>query len=103
MGEKPRIVAQSVHSVSGNSKKPLSNREKWATICFHYPQYTLEEASLLPARDILLLLDTANRIEAERELLLLNMIQLPHAKEGGKIAKRISDDLIKIIEKREKK
>ena len=102
MGEKPKIVAQSVHSVGGSKKKPLSNREKWATICFHYPQYTLEEATLLPARDILLLLDTANRIQAEQNLLLFNMITVPHSKEGGKVAKQISDDLIKIIEKREK-
>ena len=102
MGEKPKIVAQSVHSVGGNNKKPLSNREKWATICFHYPQYTLEEASLLPARDIMLLLNTANRIQAEQNLLLFNMITVPHAKEGGKVAKGISDDLIKIIDKKGK-
>lgn len=101
MGEKPRIVAQSVHSV-GNGNKPLTNREVWATICFYYPQYTLKEVSKLPVRDIMLLLDTANRINAEQNSLLLSMIMAPHSKEGGKVAERILEDLNRIINKRKK-
>ncbi len=97
MGEKPKVVvAQSVSQF--DKKKVLSNREKWATISYYYPQYTLQEASQLSWRDINLLLKTANRIQAEQNLLLLNMISAPHT-EKGKGYTELAQALKKITEK----
>ena len=36
-----RIKAKSVSQVTGQK---ITKREMWATVAYHYPQYTLEEA-----------------------------------------------------------
>lgn len=85
MDEKPkRIKAQSVHQAR---KTKTSNREMWATVCYHYPQYTLKEASQLSVRDIKLLLRTAKKIEAEWKYDLVQIVASPHTKKGSGVKK----------------
>lgn len=83
-GNKPRrIVAKPIHPPTGgdNAKKP-SKRRLWASVCYYYPQYTLEDAAKLSARDIRLLLSTAKRIEAEHNYNLVQIVTAPHTEKG---------------------
>lgn len=85
--EQPHVVAQSIH---GETNNELSNRELWASVCYHYPQYTLEQASRLSKRDIVLLLKTAKRLRASEMLELVQIVASPHTKKG-KGVKQLSD------------
>ena len=76
----PHVVAKPIRPQRGN--KAESNRTLWATICYYYPQYTLEEASRLPIRDIRLLLNTAKRQEAMKMLQFVQIAAAPHTKKG---------------------
>lgn len=76
-------AAQSIPS----SEKEPSNRETWAAVCYYYPQYTLKEASELPARDIRLLLSTARKLEASRMFNLTQIAAAPHTKKGEGVKK----------------
>ena len=82
--EPKRIVAKPVHQV-GSAK--TSNRRLWAEVCYFYPQYTLQEASKLPYRDILLLLKTANAIRAENYYNLTQIAAAPYTKKGSGVKK----------------
>ena len=65
------------------SKKKLNVRELLATICYFYPQYTLYEASQMPAKDVSLLIKVAMR---ERSRDWYNQTQIaaaPHTKRGS--------------------
>lgn len=94
-GEKPkRVKAQSVYSASANKTK---KRELWATVCYHYPQYTLKEASELSARDIKLLLKIADKIEAQRLFDLTQIAAAPHTKKGSGV-KKLTEHYRKRIE-----
>lgn len=85
--KKPKhIVAQSIRK----EQPKATNRELWATICYYYPQYTLEEASRLSVRDIKLLLRTAEKLEAQKMLALTQIAAAPHTKKG-KGVKQLSD------------
>lgn len=85
---KPKhIVAKSIHQAR---KEEVSKREVWASICYYYPQYTLKEASLLPSRDIKLLLKTARRLEAARMRDLVQVVAAPHTKKGEGVKKLLS-------------
>lgn len=67
----------------------LSKRELYATICYHYPQYTLKEVASLPARDVQLLFRTFQKQQA---ILLLNLTQIaaaPHTEKGKGVASLI--------------
>ncbi len=80
MDKRPHVVAKSVHQNLG--KKVESNRRLWATVCYYYPQYTLEDARKLSVRDIRLLLGTARRMEAQKMLMLTQIAAAPHTKNG---------------------
>ncbi len=82
-GGKKRIVAKSLPIQENN----LSKRELWATICYYYPQYTLEEASKLTARDIKLLLKIAERNRARDKYDYVQIVAAPHTKKGSGIKK----------------
>lgn len=69
--------------------KKGSNRELLATVCYYY-NYTLEGASRLPARDVVLLLKTARKIEATRMYNLTQVAAAPHT-EKGKGVKKLSE------------
>lgn len=77
--EPKRISVKPVRPVKAQK---TSNRELWATICYYYPQYTLEDAKKLSVRDIRLLLRIADKKEAEKYLQLTQIVASPHTKKG---------------------
>lgn len=82
--DKPKhIVAQSIRKEVSKA----TNRELWATICYYYPQYTLQEASQLSIRDIKLLLKIAEKLEAQKMLALTQIAAAPHTKKGQGVKK----------------
>lgn len=82
---KPKhIVAQSIRK---EQSQKATNRELWATICYYYPQYTLEEASRLSIRDIKLLLKIAEKLEAQKMLAFTQIAAAPHTKKGQGVKK----------------
>jgi len=64
-------------------RKKVSTRELLAELCYHYPQYSLAEARNLPARDVVLLLKTVNRIKAREYHNLTQIAAAPHTKKGA--------------------
>lgn len=85
MENKPkRIKAKPIRSGKADKNK---KREIWATVCYYYPQYTLEEASRLSNRDIKLLLHIAERKEAEKYFNLTQIVTAPHTKKGSGVKK----------------
>lgn len=78
-----------VAKVVSDAKSNSSKRELYAMVAFYYPQYTLKEASLLPARDLYLLLKIANKMEAIRNLNMTQIIASPHSKKGASVNKLI--------------
>ncbi len=68
------------------AKKTSPNRDLYATVSFYY-NYTLLEASHLPARDIALLIKTARRLEAKRMSDLTQIAAAPHTKKGSGVKK----------------
>lgn len=64
--------------------KNIGGRELLARLCYYYPQYTLAAARRLPYKDVVLLLKTANKLEAEKHINLLNINAAPNAKNGVK-------------------
>lgn len=68
-------------------QKKGNKRELYARVCFYYPQYNLQEAAKLPARDVNLLLKTAKRIEAKRMYDLVQVVAAPNTKKGSGVKK----------------
>lgn len=75
--------------------KKTSKRELYATLCYHYPQYKLHEVPKLKARDINLLIRTAQKIEA---LKMHNFTQIAYAPHSHKAhgVKKLLDHFKKI-------
>lgn len=71
-------------------KKDATKRSLYARVCYFYPQYNLQQAQALPQRDILLLLKTAEQIEAVRMLNLVQISAAPHTKKGAGVKKLTS-------------
>lgn len=86
------VKAKSIHP-EGNQ---TSKRELWATICYYYPQYTLKEASKLPARDIKLLLRVAEKIISQNKYDLTQIAAAPHTKKGSGV-KKLSEHFKKLM------
>lgn len=78
-----RIKAKSIHPQGSKTSK----RELWATICYYYPQYTLQEASKLSVRDIKLLLRVAEKINAQNKYDYTQIVAAPHTKKGSGVKK----------------
>jgi len=62
-------------------------RSLYARVCYFYPQYNLKQASELSQRDVVLLLKTADQIEALRMLNLTQISAAPHTKKGAGVKK----------------
>lgn len=60
-----------------------ARRELYATLCWYYPQYTLQNVQAMPARDVHLLIKTAQRQEARYLLNLTQIAAAPHTKNGS--------------------
>ena len=85
---------------SGSTSYPNSdsnqNRKLYATVAYHFPQYRLEEVEGMPYRDVALLLNTAQEIEASR-MYNLTMIASAPQSENGKGVKALLDHFKKIF------
>jgi len=78
-----RIKVQKVPSAS----KRLSTDEILAQVCYHYPQYNLEEAKRLSYRQVKLLLKTAAQQQAIQMYNLTQIVAAPHTKKGAAVTK----------------
>ncbi len=78
------IKVQSIHAAVVENTNPAfgENRQLYATVAYHYPRYTLKQVEKMPYRDVVLLLKTATRIEAERMYNLTQIASAPHSKKG---------------------
>lgn len=79
-------------------KKKGEKREIYAEVCYHFPQYTLEEVSRLPARDVKLLLEVARKKQAELMFNLVQVVAAPHTKKGEGV-KKLSKHFKDLIDK----
>lgn len=68
-------------------KKEASKRGLYARVCYFYPQYKLKDVAEMPQRDVLLLLKTADQIEAVRMLNLTQISAAPHTRKGAGVKK----------------
>lgn len=55
--------------------------------CYFYPQYKLAEISKIPARDLYLLIKTAQKMEAIKMFNYTQIAAAPHTKKGGGVKK----------------
>lgn len=68
-------------------KRQINARQLLAELCFYYPQYTLAAARRLPAKDVMLLLKTAMRKDAEYYHHMTQITAAPHTKKGQGVKK----------------
>lgn len=90
--EGKRISVQKVGAAKG---KKFSAEELLAEVCYHYPQYTLDEAARLSYRRVQLLLRVAKKQEAIRMYNLTQIVAAPHTKKGEGV-KKLSEHFKKI-------
>lgn len=55
--------------------------------CYYYPAYKLDEVSRLPARDLYLLIKTAQKMEAIKMFNYTQIAAAPHTKKGTGVKK----------------
>lgn len=72
-----------------------SKRELYAMVCFYYNQYTLKDVQQLPARDLVLLIKTAQKLEATKMHNLTQIAAAPHSK-GGRAVKKLAEHFKKL-------
>lgn len=72
------------------SIKRMSKRELYATVCYYYPQYKLEDAQALPGRDLILLIKTANKREAAKMYNFTSIAAAPHSKDMSQVKKLLN-------------
>jgi hypothetical protein len=56
-------------------------------LCVYYPQYTFNQAKRMPYKRVLMLLEIAKQVEAERFEVLLGIVVAPHTKKGEGVKK----------------
>lgn len=71
-------------------QKRLTRRELYATVCWYYPQYKLQDVQDMPARDVMLLLRVARKLDANKMFNLTQIAAAPHTKNGSGV-KALSD------------
>ena len=81
-----RIRAQSVAA----EQPRTSLRELYATVCYYYPQYKLDEVQRMPARNIYLLIRTAMKIEAQKMYNLTAIAAAPHSEKQRNVKKLLT-------------
>jgi hypothetical protein len=65
----------------------LSKRRIYAKVCYYYPRYSLKEVEALPARDVRLLLKTAQEEQASYLHNMTLIVQAPHSKKQSNVKK----------------
>lgn len=78
-----RIKVQQVKTKS----QRLNTEELLAQVCYHYPQYTLNDAAKLSYRRITLLLKVAQQQKAIEYYNLTQIAAAPHTKKGEGVKK----------------
>jgi len=68
-----------------------------ARFCFHYHAYTYEQARLLPAHQLMMMLRIAQKEEARRMYQLMQIISAPQTRKGAGV-KKMLDYFREIIE-----
>ena len=81
--EGKRIKVQRVKS----SHNKINVEELLAQVCYHYPQYTLDEAARLSYRRVNLLLKVAQKQQAIEFYNLTQIAAAPHTKKGEGVKK----------------
>jgi hypothetical protein len=76
------VATIEVASAVDNGKK-FNARALLAELCYYYPQYSLAAARRLPAKDVMLLLNTARKKDAERYYNFTQIAAAPHTKKGS--------------------
>lgn len=84
MGKRVRVKKLPTKAVK------INQRELIATLCFYFPQYTLQDATKLPYQHVQLLIHTAQKIEAARMYNLTQIAAAPHTKKMVNV-KKLSD------------
>lgn len=74
-------------SLASSINRSISKRENYAMLCYYYPQYTLKDAQRIPARDLILLISTARKIEARKMYSLTQIVAAPHTNKGRGVKK----------------
>lgn len=67
--------------------KKTAKRDLYATVCYYYPQYNLQQAQNLPGRDINLLIKTAQKMEAVKMYNLTQIVAAPNSHKGRSVKK----------------
>lgn len=81
------VTPKKIDSESEQSKYP--KRELYATVCYFYPRYSLQEVEKMPYRDVLLLLTTARKQQAAYFHNLTLIAQAPHSNKQSNVKKLI--------------
>lgn len=81
------IVAKPLPHKSANK---MSKRELYATLCAYFPQYTLKDAKSMKARDMILLINTKRKMDAQHYYNLTQIIAAPHSKKGESVKKLLN-------------
>lgn len=67
--------------------KQGTKRDLYAMVCYFYPQYKLSEVAKMPARDLFLLIKTAQKMEAMKMFNYTQIAAAPHSKKGAGVKK----------------
>lgn len=73
------------------SASKMSKREMYATIAYFYPQYKLKEVQKLPARDVVLLFETAKKLQAANYVNMTQISAAPHTKKGQGVKQLLNE------------
>ena len=61
-----------------------------ASLCYHYPQYTLKQVKRMPYKDVVLLLQQAHREQAALYYNLTQIAAAPHSEKGKSVKKLLN-------------
>ena len=92
------MVKVKVASVKKSASVRSTKRDLYAMVAYYYPQYTFKEAENLKARDLNILIKTAQKLKAVDYLNLTQIVAAPHS-EKGKAVDRLIDDYQSTIRK----
>lgn len=67
--------------------KQSAKRDLYAMVCYYYPQYKLVDVPSMAARDVNLLIRTAQKMEAIKMYNLTQIAAAPHTKKGAAVKK----------------
>lgn len=78
-----------VASVDKPASTKNTKRDLYAMVAYYYPQYTFKEAENLKARDLNILIKTAQKLKAVEYLNLTQIAAAPNSEKGKAVGKLI--------------